>query len=136
MRLCAILQCVTGRQLCPRFHRAVELIGRRWNGAIVFVLLQESARFGQLRAAIPGITDRMLTERLQALEREGIVSRTVVPDTPVRIDYALTKKGRALGEAFKMISSWGEKWLPAETSSTRSAGAARGRSRGRKTLSL
>lgn len=119
------------RQLCPRFHRAVELIGRRWNGAIVFVLLQESARFGELRAAIPGITDRMLTERLQALEREGIVNRTVVPETPVRIDYALTRKGRALGEAFQTISSWGEKWLPAEMTSTRSVGTSRGHRRGR-----
>lgn len=99
------------RHLCPRFHRAIELIGRRWNGAIVFVLLQERARFGELRAAIAGITDRMLTERLQALEREGIVIRTVVPDIPVRVEYALTKKGRALAEAFKTVSAWGEKWL-------------------------
>ncbi|MGE3176842.1 MAG: winged helix-turn-helix transcriptional regulator [Vicinamibacterales bacterium] len=113
------------RQLCPRFHRAVELIGRRWNGAIVFVLLQDPARFGELRASIPGITDRMLTERLQALEREGIVARTVIPETPVRIEYSLTRKGRALGETFKTISSWGERWLDAE------AGGAAPRRRGR-----
>jgi DNA-binding HxlR family transcriptional regulator len=118
---------VNSRQLCPRFHRAVELIGRRWNGALVFVLLQDSARFCELRAAIPGITDRMLTERLQALEREGIVSRTVAPDTPVRIDYALTKKGRALGEAFKTISSWGEKWLSPEPAAPRTHREAPGR---------
>lgn len=101
-------------QLCPRFHRAIELIGRRWNGAIVFVLLQGHARFGELRSAIPGITDRMLTERLQNLEAEGIVVRTVIPETPVRVDYALTKKGRALGEAFRTVSAWGEKWLPGD----------------------
>ena len=111
MLVWAILPIVINRHLCPRFHRAIELIGRRWNGAIVFVLLQDRARFGQLRAAIPGITDRMLTERLQALEREGIVIRTVVPDIPVRVEYALTKKGRALAEAFKTVSAWGEKWL-------------------------
>lgn len=100
----------------------------------MFVLMQESARFGELRTAIPGITDRMLTERLQALEREGIVSRTVVPDTPVRIDYALTKKGRALGEAFKTISAWGEKWLPAEATGPRSTGTPRLRGRSRRPL--
>lgn len=100
----------------------------------MFVLLQESARFGELRTAIPGITDRMLTERLQALEREGIVNRTVVPDTPVRIDYALTKKGRALGEAFKTISSWGEKWLTADVTSPRSTGTPRPRGGSRKAI--
>jgi DNA-binding HxlR family transcriptional regulator len=123
---------VIHRHLCPRFHRAIELIGRRWNGAIVFVLLQERARFGELRAAIPGITDRMLTERLQALEREGIVVRTVVPEIPVRVEYALTKKGRGLAEAFKTVSAWSEKWLDDETTERAApAAAARGRTRAR-----
>lgn len=98
-------------QLCQRFHVAVELIGRRWNGAIVFVLLQDRARFCELREAIDGITDRMLTERLQELEREGVVARTVVPETPVRVEYELTKKGRALAEAMDSIAGWAEKWV-------------------------
>src|SRR5256885_14105708 len=84
-----------GAQLCDRFHRAIELIGRRWTGAIVFLLLGSPCRFATLRDAIPDITDRMLSERLQELEREGIVERTVVPETPVRVEYALSKKGRA-----------------------------------------
>ena len=66
-------------ELCPRFHRASELIGRRWTGAIIFVLLKAKCRFATLREAIPEITDRMLSERLQELEQEGIVDRTVVP---------------------------------------------------------
>src|SRR5436190_553222 len=66
-------------ELCTRFHRASELIGRRWTGAIVFVLLRQRCRFATLRAAIPDITDRMLSDRLQELEGEGIVERTVVP---------------------------------------------------------
>src|SRR5947209_14680371 len=82
--------------LCPRFHRASELIGRRWTGAIIFVLLEARCRFATIAAAVPDITDRMLSERLQELEQEGIVERTVVPETPVRVEYALTKKGRAL----------------------------------------
>src|ERR1700752_4646582 len=86
-------------ELCARFHRASELIGRRWTGAIIFVLLKSECRFATLREAIPDITDRMLSERLQELEQEGIVERTVIPETPVRVEYSLTKKGSALAAA-------------------------------------
>jgi DNA-binding HxlR family transcriptional regulator len=99
-------------ELCPRFHRASELIGRRWTGAIIYVLLKSRCRFAMLREAIPDITDRMLSERLQELEQEGIVARTVVPDTPVRVEYELTKKGRALASAIEAIADWAEKWIP------------------------
>lgn len=99
-----------GPELCPRFHRASELIGRRWTGAIIFVLLRYRCRFAALRDAIPEITDRMLCDRLQELEQEGIVERTVVPDTPVRVEYALTKKGRALAATVEAISEWADKW--------------------------
>jgi DNA-binding HxlR family transcriptional regulator len=95
--------------LCARFHHASELIGRRWNGAIIYVLLQQTCRFATLRDAIPGITDRMLSERLQELEEEGLVDRTVLPDTPVRVEYSLTKKGKSLAEAIDVISKWAEK---------------------------
>lgn len=98
-------------ELCARFHRASELIGRRWTGAIIFVMLKSRCRFATLRAAIPDITDRMLSERLQELEQEGIVERTVVPDTPVRVEYALTKKGRALASAIDAIADWAHKWI-------------------------
>jgi DNA-binding HxlR family transcriptional regulator len=97
-------------ELCARFHRASELIGRRWTGAIIFVLLKSRCRFATLRDAIPDITDRMLSDRLQELEAEGIVERTVVPDTPVRVEYALTKKGRALGTTVSAISEWADAW--------------------------
>jgi DNA-binding HxlR family transcriptional regulator len=100
--------------LCSRFHRASELIGRRWTGAIIFVLLKSKCRFATLRAAIPDITDRMLSDRLQELEAEGIVDRTVIPDTPVRVEYALTKKGRALAAAIDAISAWADKWVEAD----------------------
>ena len=94
-----------------RFHRASELIGRRWTGAIIFVLLKSRCRFATLRDAIPDITDRMLSERLQELEQEGIVERTVVPETPVRVEYSLTKKGRALASAIDAIAEWAQKWI-------------------------
>jgi DNA-binding HxlR family transcriptional regulator len=100
--------------LCPQFHRASELIGRRWTGAIIFVLLTSRYRFAALRDAIPDITDRMLSDRLQELEQEGVVERTVIPDTPVRVEYALTKKGRALAPVMEAIGQWAHKWSSAE----------------------
>ena len=98
-------------QLCTKFHHASELIGRRWTGAILFLLLKQKCRFATLRDAIPDITDRMLSDRLQELEREGLVDRTVVPETPVRVEYSLTRKGRALTDAMDAIATWAEKWM-------------------------
>jgi len=105
--------------LCARFHRASELIGRRWTGAIIFVLLKSRSRFAELGAAIPDITDRMLSDRLRELEDEGMVERTVVPETPVRVEYALTKKGRALASAIDAITEWAHKWVPLEAEAGR-----------------
>src|SRR5687768_142605 len=99
-------------ELCERFHRASELIGRRWTGAIIFVLLKSRCRFATLRAAIPDITDRMLSERLQELEHEGVVDRMVIPEAPVRVEYALTRKGRALASTMDAIADWAHKWIP------------------------
>jgi DNA-binding HxlR family transcriptional regulator len=98
-------------QVCNKFHHASELIGRRWNGAIIFLLLKQTCRFATLRDGIPDITDRMLSERLQELEQEGVVDRVVVPDTPVRVEYSLSKKGKALAEAIDSISNWAEKYV-------------------------
>jgi DNA-binding HxlR family transcriptional regulator len=107
--------------LCGRFHQASELIGRRWTGAIIYVLLRTRCRFATLRAAIPDITDRMLSERLQELEQEGIVERTVVPETPVKVEYSLTKKGRALVTAIDAIADWAEKWVEGEAGAKKPA---------------
>ena len=98
-------------QVCNKFHHASELIGRRWNGAIIFLLLKQTCRFATLRDGIPDITDRMLSERLQELEQEGIVDRVVVPDTPVRVEYSLSRKGKALAEAIDSISTWADKYV-------------------------
>jgi DNA-binding HxlR family transcriptional regulator len=99
--------------LCARFHKAVELIGRRWSGAIIQMLLRGPSRYAELRSAIPDITDRMLSERLRELEDEKIVARTVIPETPVRVEYSLTTKGRALAPALDAIGHWAEKWVEA-----------------------
>ena len=115
--------------VCPTFHGAIELIGRRWTGAIIFLLLKAPARFAALRNAIPDITDRMLSERLQELEAESIVERTVVPETPVRVEYALTKKGRELATAIKAITDWAHDWIELPSEGTKRAKPTRTRRR-------
>jgi DNA-binding HxlR family transcriptional regulator len=100
--------------VCPRFHLAVELIGGRWTGAIINRLLEGRARYNELRATIPEISDRMLSERLRELERENVVSRIVVPESPVRVEYELTAKGRALEEAMTAIGKWATRWISNE----------------------
>lgn len=95
---------------CPYYHRAVELIGRRWTGAILRALLNGVERFSDLTETIPGLSDRMLSERLRELEAEGIIVRTVLPEMPVRIEYRLTPKGRALGSVIEAVSAWARDW--------------------------
>ncbi len=95
---------------CPVFHRAVELIGRRWTGVILRALLGGAVRFSDVSGSIPGLSDRLLSERLKELEGEGIVRRTVFPETPVRIEYTLTEKGLALSQTIDDISCWAERW--------------------------
>jgi DNA-binding HxlR family transcriptional regulator len=102
------------QHVCSRFHRAIELIGSRWTGAILQTLLQGKARYALIKAAIPDITDRMLSERLRSLEAEDLVSRHVVPETPVRVEYELTPKGRELQNALREIGNWAERWMPLE----------------------
>lgn len=104
--------------VCSRFHRAIELIGSRWTGAILRTLLQGRTRYASIKAAIPDITDRMLSERLRSLEVEDLVIRSVVPDTPVRVEYELTKKGRELQDALIEIGNWAERWIPLEEPTT------------------
>ncbi|HEV8612381.1 MAG TPA: winged helix-turn-helix transcriptional regulator [Gemmatimonadales bacterium] len=98
---------------CSQFHRAVELIGSRWTGAIINALMSGRARYAALRAAIPDISDRMLSERLRELEGEGILLRQVTPETPVRVEYELTEKGLALEKALRAIGAWAAEWIPA-----------------------
>ena len=97
---------------CPAYRHAIELVGRRWTGAVLRAMLAGETRFSDIAAAVPGLSDRLLSERLKELEAEQIVVRTVVPSTPVRVDYALTEKGHALNEVIMAVSTWAEAWPP------------------------
>src|SRR5437868_11078396 len=102
---------IAAHSLCPRYHQAVELIGRRWTGAVVRTLTGGQRRFNELLAVIPGISDRLLTERLRELEAAGIVRREVKPDPPIRVVYELTESGRDLEPALDEIARWAERWI-------------------------
>jgi DNA-binding HxlR family transcriptional regulator len=95
---------------CAVYQRTVELIGRRWTGAIVRALMSGVTRFSDVCETVPGLSDRMLAERLKELEAEGIVRRTVLAETPVRVEYSLTDKGRDLNSVMISISGWAARW--------------------------
>jgi len=99
-------------EFCPRFHQAIELIGKRWTGAILRVLISGPRRFNELLTAIPDLSDRLLAERLRELEAEGIVDRHVEPGPPVRVSYELTASGKELETALRALGDWAEKRIP------------------------
>lgn len=101
---------MSGKAVCPHFHAAIELIGKRWTGAILIALTDGPSRFGELAKAVPGISDRLLSQRLRELEESGLVQRTVEEGTPVRVSYALTEKGAALKPAIHELRDWARQW--------------------------
>src|SRR2546430_11810125 len=91
---------------CTKYHSAVELIGKRWTGAILFVLMDGPLRFTEVKMLVPDLSDRLLSERMKELESEGIVERRVIDEMPVRVEYALTVKGNALEPAVRSLKVW------------------------------
>lgn len=96
---------------CPRFERGMQIISKRWSGLIVHQLMTGPQRFCNIESALPNLSGRVLSERLKELEQEGIVHRAVYPETPVRIEYSLTDKGRALGPVFEQLERWASEWV-------------------------
>ena len=93
---------------CPYYHEAIELIGRRWTGAIVSVLIHRpTLRFGEIADAVPQLSDRLLSERMKELEARGVVSARLRPGRPVRVEYELTEMGRALAPAVRELEALG-----------------------------
>jgi DNA-binding HxlR family transcriptional regulator len=88
----------------------VELIGRRWSGAILYALTDGPRRFAELRGAVPGMSDRLLSARLKELEEAGLVERTVEEGTPVRVTYGLTAKGQSLEPVIGELRDWARRW--------------------------
>jgi len=101
---------------CPLYHQAVELVGKRWTGAILAVLMEageegRALRFSEIAQAVPDLSDRLLSERIKELEAHGVVARSVHSGPPVRVEYSLTPMGRELQPALAELKSWAQRWM-------------------------
>lgn len=102
---------------CPLYHEAVELVGRRWTGAILRVLMDGPLRFSEVAQAVPELSDRLLSERMKELEARGIVERTVIAGPPLRVEYSLARMGRELEPALSELERWARRWLGRQVAS-------------------
>ena len=98
-----------GEKGCP-IERAVTVLDGKWTLLILRELFTGTKRFGELRSVLQGISAKTLTERVGSLEEQGILSRTVYPEVPVRVEYTLTDYGQTLWPVIDALREWGEKW--------------------------
>jgi DNA-binding HxlR family transcriptional regulator len=99
-------------KVCVRFHTAIELLGARWTGAVLRALVTGSHRFADIKAAVPNLSDTMLSQRLRELEAAGILERHVMATSPVRVEYQLTQKGREVQPVLDAVIAWSHRWIP------------------------
>jgi DNA-binding HxlR family transcriptional regulator len=104
-------------QLCPRYQHAMEILGKRWTGVILKVLMERPLRFNEMAEQLEVVSDRMLSERLKELEAEGVIERRVYPEMPVRVEYRLSEKGKALAPVIDAIEHWSHAWIEPVVSS-------------------
>lgn len=97
-------------QMCPHYQAAIRLLGKKWTGLLVRVLLGGPRRFTDFKKQIPELSDRLLAERLRELEDAGIVTRIVHADRPVVVEYRLTQKGQELAPVVEAIQAWADRW--------------------------
>ncbi|MBE3596442.1 MAG: helix-turn-helix transcriptional regulator [Hydrogenibacillus sp.] len=97
-------------QMCPKYEAANEILGKKWTGLIIRVLLDGPKRFKDIKEQIPQMSDKMLSDRMKELEASGIVERRVYPETPVRIEYVLTEKGHDTEPIIQAIQQWADRW--------------------------
>ncbi|MEF3063026.1 helix-turn-helix domain-containing protein [Ralstonia solanacearum] len=95
-----------GVNMHEEMRRAFGLLSGKWKLEIMWLLNQRVYRFGELRKAIPGITQHMLTAQLRELEADGLVSRTVYAEVPPRVEYEITPKARGLGPTMEALAAW------------------------------
>lgn len=96
--------------MCPRYEEAISLLGKKWTGLLIRILLDGPKRFSDFKVQVPELSDRLLSERLKELEDQGVVDRIVHNTKPVLIEYRLTDKGRALEPVVGSIQAWAERW--------------------------
>lgn len=97
-------------RMCPRYEAAAQLLGKKWTGMILRVLLDGPRRFSDFTRQIPDVSARLVAERLKELEEHGVVERKVLAERPVAVEYSLTDKGRDLTPVVEAIQQWAERW--------------------------
>ncbi len=98
-------------KLCIRYQQAVEIIAKRWTALILKVLMDKPLRFSEIAEQLDVVSDRVLSERLKELEQEAIIERRVLPEPPIRVEYSLTPKGKALAPILDAIEAWSHDWI-------------------------
>lgn len=101
--------------VCTRFQSAADLLGKRWTALIVQALQEKARRYSELAQVIGVVSERMLIQRLKELEKAGVVERRVLDEQPVRVEYRLTEKGRALSRVVGGLQRWAEQWIVIDT---------------------
>jgi DNA-binding HxlR family transcriptional regulator len=103
--------------ICPKYEKAISIIGKRWTGLIIKALMERPLRFNELLKVVGTVSDRVLTERLRELEAEGLLERLVHSEAAVRIEYRLTPMGRSLEEVMNALQHWADQWIPLNSAS-------------------
>lgn len=94
------------KHICTTFHSAIEFIGKRWMGVVIYTLLKGPKRYNEIISSIPGISDRLLTERLRDLENEGLIIKRMIAVSPKKVEYELTATGKELEEVIHVLMKW------------------------------
>lgn len=97
-------------QPCPRYERAMSILGKKWTCIMLRCLMEAPRRFSDISTYVSGLSDRLLSQRLQELEEAGIVERQVFAQRPVTVEYSLTEKGQALRQVVSAIQDWADDW--------------------------
>lgn len=101
---------------CP-VEAALEVIGGKWKPLILWALGEDVLRFSELQKDLPGINAKMLTKQLRELEEDGVIRRTVYPEVPPRVEYAITDFGKTLIPILEALCTWGSRYLGIDSSS-------------------
>ncbi len=121
-----------GGGACEAMTEVFALLGKRWSGLIVAILIDGPARFSQLARLVPGVSERMLSGRLSELARAGLVTREVEEGPPVNVRYRLTARGEALRPALTELERWGNEQLMGSAAARTATASRRGAGRGEK----
>lgn len=97
-------------ELCPKIEAALSLISKKWIGLIIYTLSTGTKKFSEIEKFIPGLSARLLTERLKELEKQHIVKKNIINEDHIKIEYELTRKGIDLANSFKQLEEWAQKW--------------------------